>query len=77
MENAPLPPGSAPALGDEAAHGQRQTGGGEGQQHAIDVVGRLKAAHAPTPQQVAQWDLIQGPQQLADRYRRRQQGGTP
>ena len=63
-------------LGHHPAHGQRQSGGGQGQQQAVDVVGGVEMGHALAVQQVPQGDLVQRADELGDDDGGRQDHGT-
>ena len=77
-ENLPLlifPPLGVSLTG-ELGDGQRQTGGGDGQQHVIDIVGNVEIRLPLAADDVAEGNLIDSTDDLHDGDSRRQNGGT-
>ena len=63
-------------LRDHPGHGYGQAGGGNHQQHRVDVIGRSKVTEALVANQMFERDLVAGAQDLDDGHRQRQHGGA-
>ena len=63
-------------LGNHPAHGHRQSGGGDHQQHVVDVVGGIEVTEALLADDGVQGNLVQRAQNLYNGGGHGQQGGT-
>ena len=77
-ENLPLFifPSLGVGLTGQLGNGQRQTGGGDGQQHVINIVGDIEISLPFAADNVAEGNFIDGADDLYDGHRRRQDGGA-